>query len=541
MSHLLTHISSKSHLAHRFKLEIRSQGEAGAKETLNNYDLWYKENNLEALLTERHAIKEEKKVSRQKRDSTKNKRTTRQNVIVKKEVKKEPSTEQDDIDESLASTPRFTRRGPRMTLWPTVPKPRALQSPSPLRVPHRSPTATYESPTLRRPVPNFSLQETPHTASLGHQTPLQTKYKNSEDSEKSGPESAKLKGIFWPGMNLFDSATPEMKRMRNQRKDVSVLHSMMATSVGIQPLEVSYTPNGGYRSSRDIFGPLSDFEITPQKTVPTPKKRKARKPAVLRDISVNVPRLRTRNIPRLRAPEAQMTGQSPVKRQRTRKPRASKPSFTATATRNPFASMGNSFLPSAEETEEFRLTVGDMGRKRDLNIFQDEPSATPARSETPLDDFMTTKFGNGSENLLAYNTNFSPQGFIASEDLPKSTMFRSHSRENEELDMKERYSAMLATGSGHILPSMIFKDPSSNPLYNQATMNPFTFGTRQEGVDMDFKPPFSNFGDYQAMGPFDGLNVPDYRNDLVNPGQSSADTFGHDGDEDFAYTGQYRL
>jgi hypothetical protein len=70
-------------------------------------------------------------------------------------------------------------------------------------------------------------------------------------------DSAKLKGIQWPGMRVFDSATPEGKRMRNQRKDGRVLRDMIATSKGVEPAEISYHPNGDFRASRDIFGPLS--------------------------------------------------------------------------------------------------------------------------------------------------------------------------------------------------------------------------------------------------------------------------------------------
>lgn len=58
-------------------------------------------------------------------------------------------------------------------------------------------------------------------------------------------------------MDLFDSATPEMKRMRNQRKDDSVLEQMMATSNGVEPNEVVYNLNGEIHHTRDIFGPLS--------------------------------------------------------------------------------------------------------------------------------------------------------------------------------------------------------------------------------------------------------------------------------------------
>ena len=58
-------------------------------------------------------------------------------------------------------------------------------------------------------------------------------------------------------MDLFDSATPEMKRMRNQKKDGTILEGLLATARDTEPAEVSYHPNGDLRASRDIFGPLS--------------------------------------------------------------------------------------------------------------------------------------------------------------------------------------------------------------------------------------------------------------------------------------------
>lgn len=58
-------------------------------------------------------------------------------------------------------------------------------------------------------------------------------------------------------MDLFDAATPDQKRKRNQRKDDTVLEDMIATSKGIEPAEVSYHADGEFRYSRDIYGPLS--------------------------------------------------------------------------------------------------------------------------------------------------------------------------------------------------------------------------------------------------------------------------------------------
>jgi hypothetical protein len=72
ISHLLTHISSKSHLSHRFKLQIRAQSEPEAKEKLDTFDYWYHDNNLDALLAERLAAKENKKSVKERKQRVSN-------------------------------------------------------------------------------------------------------------------------------------------------------------------------------------------------------------------------------------------------------------------------------------------------------------------------------------------------------------------------------------------------------------------------------------------------------------------------------------
>jgi hypothetical protein len=67
VSHLLTHIASKSHLSHRFKLQIRAQSESAARQQLDNFDQWYRNNNLDVLLSGRMAAKEQKKSVKQKK------------------------------------------------------------------------------------------------------------------------------------------------------------------------------------------------------------------------------------------------------------------------------------------------------------------------------------------------------------------------------------------------------------------------------------------------------------------------------------------
>lgn len=94
-------------------------------------------------------------------------------------------------------------------------------------------------------------------------TPEKLEDEDIEEGKTADPpvdSAIKLKGVFWPGMDLFDSATPEQKKRRNQRKEVKVLKNLMAISEEVVPLQVSYYANGDIRESRDIFGPLSDNE-----------------------------------------------------------------------------------------------------------------------------------------------------------------------------------------------------------------------------------------------------------------------------------------
>lgn len=48
-----------------------------------------------------------------------------------------------------------------------------------------------------------------------------------------GGDASKLKGTVYPGMGLFDAATPLQKRKRNQKKHASVIRNMELTSASI--------------------------------------------------------------------------------------------------------------------------------------------------------------------------------------------------------------------------------------------------------------------------------------------------------------------
>jgi hypothetical protein len=70
VSHLLTHMSSKSHLAARFKLEIQAQSSPDARFKLDVFNNWYRASNIDALLADRLFAKENKKIKKNRNSAT---------------------------------------------------------------------------------------------------------------------------------------------------------------------------------------------------------------------------------------------------------------------------------------------------------------------------------------------------------------------------------------------------------------------------------------------------------------------------------------
>ena len=99
-------------------------------------------------------------------------------------------------------------------------------------------------------------------------------------------ENTKLKGVYWDGMGMFDSATPEMRRKRNQKKATSVVQQLQVTSEVVEATECVFDAKGELRRERPITGnPESDDglsplpgESTPETDFPPKKKRPGRRP-----------------------------------------------------------------------------------------------------------------------------------------------------------------------------------------------------------------------------------------------------------------------
>ena len=64
VSHLLTHVASKAHLAAFFKLDLQAKGDQDARHKLDRYEHWYSYSNIADLLRERMAMKDTKKTKK---------------------------------------------------------------------------------------------------------------------------------------------------------------------------------------------------------------------------------------------------------------------------------------------------------------------------------------------------------------------------------------------------------------------------------------------------------------------------------------------
>ncbi|KAL1848870.1 hypothetical protein Daus18300_013482 [Diaporthe australafricana] len=275
VSHLLTHISSKSHLAAQFRLQHSGKNED--KLTLDQYKQWSDDNGVDKLVANRIAAKELKKPAKRSRLANVEKKE-------EKSVKLEP-------DDSLGINLESARLRPNPNTWQ-------------LHAPRDSPfDPLFATPTYLDhgvyPFPDspqgsaYIKQETSRSSTeTGNSSFL------GEAAHDDGlNDSSKLKGVIFPGMDMFDSATPDQKRKRNQKKHASVVRKMemMSASIGqdedvwdITMSEVTRTRN--VYDSPSIDGSPESHDELPSTT----KKRRGRRSVV----ASTGPRRQTRAVTR---------------------------------------------------------------------------------------------------------------------------------------------------------------------------------------------------------------------------------------------------
>lgn len=437
ISHLLTHVASKGHLAQELRAKVRSRQDALIREKLDTYDRWYQKHQIERLLSQRLILKESRDTSsRVKRSvnsppagSAKDVKPRKRRAKASEKVPEASPVkpEEPPIDPQLSWFPpsspspflslsghgglpqhdqafnhryhvprmceeqdMYTNR--RVTIASTPSKipsgQKSPQGPDPdtdsendcFRTFIRSPTRTaYPDPSEHLglpfdfPPPRMSEQ----AGDRANSTP-DPSGRNTEKADLIQPPV--LKGIKWPGMSIFDSASLEAQRLRNQKKDGSILEQMELNSVVVEQMERIYWPDGSLKQERLITGNVESSPI--KEPTPPPKRQRTKtKKTVLTDLSTNAPKpsRRARKTPG-QFPAMQASDLRNISKKALATLDAPPPRFVYSKS----ARMG--YDAGIEEDIERRLTSGNVDnvRRQAFDVFDDNVAMGGSKSEIPV-------------------------------------------------------------------------------------------------------------------------------------------------------------
>jgi len=329
VSHLLTHISSKAHLANNFKLQVRGHQDKDAVRLLKEYNDWYSFNDLQSLLSDRINTKNDRKRKRKSQSKTvdeSNEEPPTKRPHSGKTADVTPATPLMNIPEYL--DPRLMQpqptAGSEQESTAALP-PEYFQTPSFHRINGTAkivrlatksgftsfvsaedltdgaaddgqeysitlpvtPKPTRTRAGLRFSKPIRSKEETTDPFFVSNKQSEKSNEGDSEDKERSD-EIARLKGVFWPGMDIFDSATHQMRRKRNQKKDSTVLKLMEITSALVEPTEQIFSLEGELLKERVISGNVDeDSPLKGETPIPKERQTRTKKKNVLRPKDAN--------------------------------------------------------------------------------------------------------------------------------------------------------------------------------------------------------------------------------------------------------------
>lgn len=413
VSHLLTHVSSKAHLSHYFKLQVRSHQEPQAGDLLDEYDRWYKANNLAKLLSDRMASKEARKNKAQGKAgvqgtaSASTKKSAAPKAPPSTAGAQQPGPLPDFLDPRL-SQPYYgvspavenaahsfpggcnapneqTTPNRQVQPWQTRPTQSAASPTRPAsrqwKTEHDS-DSENESRSLLRATPKWSDRADTAIGTLprslcsgGSSDPFVEDDRSwayaddNEDDKEKVDEMTRLKGVLWPGMDIFDSATEQMRRKRNQKKDGSILKMMEKASEDIEPTELVFSPTGILRKQRVISGNVEDSSPLKGET-PIPKRRAVRpKRGPLSQSDPNTVSRRSHERKRAKKKEGQDQSQSLEGLSRQALPLIESPEAN-----RPFGYY-NGYYPSlGDDDGEFKLSLGESDSKArgGFTVFNDE-------------------------------------------------------------------------------------------------------------------------------------------------------------------------
>ncbi|KAK3996414.1 hypothetical protein QBC44DRAFT_355578 [Cladorrhinum sp. PSN332] len=256
LSHLLTHVSSKSHLSYKYKKSLRKDDQSVREH--NEYAEWESRYGINDLAAERLLAKEQKKTGGGGRRS---RVAAAGPVFATRNSRQEPEVVDHTLNLMKAEPEDFDQIEPMTTPWTN-----SASNTGQYSVLRQNPfdVAGYQTPVLKRVSDDFSVPSTPDPSrSISRRSlsdpevaeSIETSELASDRQHISDDDSDlnKLKGVIYPGMGLFDSASEYQKRRRNQRKDESVLRNMIETSATITATEYVWDEDGDFQRTRDIY------------------------------------------------------------------------------------------------------------------------------------------------------------------------------------------------------------------------------------------------------------------------------------------------
>ncbi|KAG7109307.1 hypothetical protein HYQ44_011843 [Verticillium longisporum] len=269
VSHLLTHLLSRGHARAKGNIEVRSHipGDVEAAQKFAAFQKWQDDNGIGALLSERFLDKNNKKKEKDRVEAAKRKRFLEQQRTSSKKRKNLflphiPTELMDDFNITPKSVNQdFDGLNPTGSLDRNV-TPGFLAAQD----------LTYLGPV-------YSDYDNSRVSDYVDRSDMVSEYaSDNDDNVRRVPE---LKGQYWPGMHLFDSATEEGKKKRNQRKDDSVIQRMRIGSDAINPTEMVTDMMMNFERYRHIDEDPSDDEVSPLKGSASKKKTFIHKPSVV--------------------------------------------------------------------------------------------------------------------------------------------------------------------------------------------------------------------------------------------------------------------
>ncbi|EHY52192.1 hypothetical protein HRR83_003245 [Exophiala dermatitidis] len=480
-SHLLTHVSSKGHLSHLHKLQVRSHQEIAAGVQLATYNQWYQQHGLGQLLSERMIMKEAKKAGRRKN-------AARKGAYVAQQSPSNHATSEQPMP--LNRPTKGRKQGQRRQTRGRHAR-RAIDDDSDLDFsPVKKSRPRARQSRITSPVRRAQSLDGQHSSDDA--VPVENR-----PQILVTPEHSKLKGTVWPGMDLFDAASDDMKRKRNQKKDGSVLRRMERLSALVEPREVVYSPGGHVKKARHIDDLEDDSSlIDGESPLPKIKPVRARKRQPLAEKDPNAPRLVRRKIKGLPAKKQAdypfMHGLPPL------------PYLPSSSTGDSYG-LGTRFLATEEDEDGFKSNLSDMPsrqRPAQFTIFEDRsPGYTAAsfvedgRNHTQATNHLV--LGRDSQTELPAVTApwLQPEYQSTWQYTNPYTLYRHSHREHENIydtmDVKEGDPPLT----------------QSHPEFQGTCTNPLAWKSPDRGMMAPLLPsesPFSSF-----FGLFPGGMPPD--------------------------------